>query len=120
MEHLAATAVFYTLFSVAFWGGLRTGTGVIGRLEFFLGVQAITLIAWFVMADNATTAAAFDLAFVVDASVAVISGYLTGCLSGAFARKLNRRPRFAWTAMMPFALPVMALMPEIRGGAARV
>ncbi|MCR9086258.1 MAG: hypothetical protein NXH97_05890 [Rhodobacteraceae bacterium] len=108
------TALLFGLFAAAFWGGLRLVPGQVGRKSFFFGVQAVTLVAWIVIAD-ASTIGALSVAFGIDALAALVSGFLTGALSGAFARFLNRSPRFAWIALIPFALPIMALMSEHTG-----
>ena len=111
MATFLITALLYALFAFAFWGGLRLVPGQVGRKSFFFGVQAVTLVAWIIIAD-AGAVGAFNAALGIDTLAALISGFLTGALSGAFARFLNRGPRFAWVALIPFALPVMALMSE--------
>lgn len=111
MGSFVITTILYGLFATAFWAGLRLVPGQVGRKSFFFGVQAVTLIAWMVIADTSTVPS-MDLALGVGVAAALVSGFLTGALSGAFARFLNRSPRFAWAALVPFALPVMALMSE--------
>ncbi|MCV6596932.1 MAG: hypothetical protein OIF40_07610 [Mangrovicoccus sp.] len=102
--------VLYALFAAGFWGALRLVPGQVGRKTFFFGVLSVTLVGWFVMADTATTLGGLGASFWIGVAVAVVSGFLTGALSGGFARWLNRSTRFAWAALVPFALPVMALM----------
>lgn len=114
MATFIITAFLYSLFAAAFWGGLRLVPGQVGRKSFFFGVQAVTLVAWIIIAD-AGAVGSLTAAMGIDAVAALVSGFLTGALSGAFARFLNRGPGFAWVALIPFALPVMALMSEATG-----
>ena len=121
MDHFVATALFYLFFTPAFWLGLRSNVGTLGRVPFYLTVQTVTLITWFVIAENATHFGDLSASTVaIDGLVALFSGYLTGVLSGAYARYLNRRMRFAWLVFLPFALIVMAFVPKHESRAVRV
>lgn len=110
MTEFLITALLYTSFALGFFAGLRTVPGMIGRLEFVLGVLAVTLIGWFVVADTVETAAAFSEMTTICGAVGLITGFVTGALAIAFARWLNRSERFAWLLLVPFSLPIMALM----------
>ncbi|MEM1360209.1 MAG: hypothetical protein AAGF94_00640 [Pseudomonadota bacterium] len=110
MTGFIITALIYSAFALGFFAGLRTVPGTIGRLEFVLGVLAVTLIGWFVVADTMETAAALSVTSSIVGAVGLITGFITGALSISFARWLNRSERFAWLLLVPFSLPIMALM----------
>ena len=119
MTPTLATALLYAFFALGFWSALRFVPGKVGRLTFFLGVHAVTLTGWFIITDTAATVASLSIALGVGIGASVVTGFLTGALSIAFTRWLNRSPRFAWAALVPFALPIMALMePHKKGQAA--
>lgn len=110
MSSTTIAILLYGLFAAAFWAALCLVPGRIGRKTFFFGVNVVTLTGWFVIADTAATAGSLGVALGIGMGVALVTGFVTGALSVGFARWLNRSRRFAWTALVPFALPIMALM----------
>lgn len=118
MTETSITLLLYALFAFGFWAALRFVPGKVGRKTFFFGALLVTLVGWFVIADTATTAVSFGVSLGIGILVALVSGFLTGGLSVAFARYLNRTRRFAWVAVLPMALPIMALMEPLRGDVA--
>ena len=72
MATLLITALLYALFVFAFRGGLRLVPGQVGRKSFFFGVQAITLVAWIIIADAGAVGAS-NAALGIDTLAALIS-----------------------------------------------